>query len=78
MKNKVSKRDIEFIKDWFLSRTNFIKISTYGNYFGVKHFYNKLHSLKDGHGSIELFNAKDVEKLKNSINLFAKKDKFII
>jgi hypothetical protein len=78
MKNKVSKKDVEFIKGFFLSRANLIKISRYGELFGVKHFYNKLHSLKDGHGTIELFNAKDVEKLKNSINLFTKKDKFII
>jgi len=78
MKNKVMIKDVEYIKDWFLSRSNLIKISKYGNSFDVKHFYNKLHSLKDGHGRIELFNAKDVEKLKNSINLFAKKDKFTL
>jgi len=78
MKIQVVNKDIEYIKDWFLSRSNLIKISKYGNSFEVKHFYNKLHGLKDGHGRIELFNAKDVEKLKNSINIFAKKDKFII
>lgn len=78
MKNKVNKRDVEYIKDWFLSRSNLIKIRRYGIVFGVVHFYNKLNSLQDGHGSIETFNTKDIEKLKKSITLFAKKNKFTV